>query len=889
MAVRINKILYKIAITLLFTFIICGNSYASSWTDNEEKSIYEVYDEEQQSAVQKELEGLESVYTGVTGDVLGDLIGKLFITIGDGLYKIFAGMGFELNTIIYGRVGGSAYITNNVSLFTYELSSGNVYGIVSMALFNVLRSSFVLIMLCMLWFHLMAFIYSSGNARAREKLKDKVSTFIILLISLILLPKILDLFLYVRDTCLYAIMVRCDDLVKSVASAVNPSWVSDAGARLNLVGTFKEIVNNDPSFVNDGMYLGAVVVQFYFGLSYISAAVAMVILVIAFPFVCVLELKEHGSVGDWIKQVLGILINPIIDSCLLLIPMLFAVLGYDNNSVGYSFVALIVCGCIIPARGVIRVLMRLGNGMGLELAGLGAALGAMRLGTSIAKGIVGTAAKVKEGLASARSDEDLANLYNEQAQRLDLASINDEDDMSEGMSELLGDGAYSGFQKVNDLELEGMSPEERANARNENMRHGLDALDERKSNLTDEIKQEETRSSKISQEMADIDEHTAELKTEKALLDHKNPENFGAIRDIEQKIAENDIDKKKLSSEQAKIRSGNNYRKEQIGKIDALTNRTKNKIIGMRAGGVGSGLGYSHSGGMEHDEQNLLSKYANVENFEMPAFKNLSLERKADLYQKRARQTRLRTVGSASIGAIGGMTGAAVGFGGATFFSPAAKMYATSALMDTGGAAGNFAGAAIGSKISNIQMPRTRQSYKPIRTTTNNVSGYKEPLKLVIPEMSNVDYSDYDQEQRSYKRATNYTPNWSLPEEERYKYENALRGIMSSVDSNSVNHQIKRTMREASVVARQSRNAIKMGGEIPMTEAERSEVNRVIVEEALDSFSRSMSENILLSEKYVEKSEDMNLDEFGKYIEERFANSSRNQIKSYLKSKGILF
>jgi hypothetical protein len=861
-------------------------------TDNEEKSIYDVYDEQQQSAVQNELEGLDSVYTGVAGDVLGDLIGKLFITIGDGLYKIFAGMGFELNTIIYGRVGGFAYITNNISLFTYELSNGNVYGIVSMALFNVLRSSFALIMICILWYQLMAFIYSSGNPRARERLKDRISTFLILFISLLILPKILNFSIYVRDTCLYAIMVRSDELIKSVGSVANPSWVSDAGARLNLIGTFKEIVNNDPSFVNDSMYLGAVVVQFYFGLSYISAAVAMVILVIAYPFVCLLELKEHGSVGDWIKQVLGILVNPIIDSCILIIPMLFAILGSGNNTVGYSFIALIVCGCIIPARGVIRVLMRLGNGMGLELAGLGAAFGAMRLGTSIAKGIVGTAAKMKEGLTSAKSDEEMADLHNEQAQRLDLASINEEDDMSEGMSELLGNGGNSRFQKVNESELEGMSPEERTNARNENMKHGLDSLDERKSNLTDEIKQEETRSSKISQEMADIDEHTAELKADKALLDHKNPENFGAIRDIEQKIAENDVDKKKLSSEQAKIRSGNNYRKEQIGKIDALTNRTKNKIIGMRAGGVNSSRGYSHGGETDHDEQKLLNKYANVVNFEMPAFKNLSLERKADLYQKRARQTRLKTVGSASLGTIGGMTGAAVGFGGATFFSPAAKMYATSALMDTGSGVGSFAGDAIGSKISNIQMPkRTRQSYRPIRTTANNISEYIEPPKLALPEMSNVDYSDYDQEQRSYKRATNYTPNWSQPEEERYKYENALRGIMSSDDlKNSVNQQIKRTMREASVVARQSRNTIKMGGEIPMTETERIEKNRVIVEEALDSFSRSMSENILSSEasKYVEKSEDMNLDEFGKYIKERFEHSSRNQLKSYLKSKGIL-
>lgn len=905
-------------ISFMFSIIFSSNSFASSWTVNVDQSIYErAYDEEQQEAIQKELEGLDSRYDGIAGDVLGDLFSKLFITVGDQSYKLLAGIGFDLNAIIFGRVGGSAYLTDNISLFTYELKSGNIYGIASMAIFNVLRGSFAILMICVLWYSLVAFIYSSGSAKSRERLKENVTGFIILFLSLLLMPNLLDVVLYVKDIILYSVMVRGSDLINSVGSSINSSWDAAAGTgsvafdffgtggQYNLVGTFRTLVKNDPSFTNSCMYLGSVILQFYFGVTYICSTVAMVVLVVMYAFVCWLELIERGVMHDWIKQVAGILLNPIIDSCLLLIPMLVAVLGYDNDNVGYSFVALIICSCVIPARGVIRSLLHLGNGMGFELAGLGAAFGAMRLGSSLIKGLGGMVSRTREGMTSAKNDEDLAGLYNEQAQMLDLASVNEEEDMKEDMEGMFRDGEgidASGipFQPVSEAEMSGMSAEERVRARNANMNQGLEALNIRKGQLSDEAKQWDTRSSEISQEIADIDGHTSELKAERASLNQKDPNQLGAIQEIDQKIAENGIDKQKLVSEQARIRSENSWRKEQIGRIDTLSTRAKSAIVGMRAGGLYRAGSGNHNGGMSavSDEQALLDRYANIDNFEMPAFSNISLERKSELYQKRAKQTRMKALGSATMGTVGGVAGAAVGFGGTTFFSPTAKMYGMSAFMDIGASTGDVVGGVVGSKV--VDFPRPKVPQVKLRgpggpspsSSGPAISGYIEQPQVTIQTASDNYYSDNDQE-RHYPRATpNYKQNWVFPEEELQKHENTFQAIMSDDSSKKVmNQRIKRAMREVSVIARQSKESIKMGGEIPKTESERAEKNQMIIEEAVDSFSRSLSESISMADipEYVARSNEFNFDDFGRYIEDRYTKTSATQLKNYLKSKGILF
>lgn len=129
--------------------------------------------------------------------------------------------------------------------------------------------------------------------------------------------------------------------------------------------------------------------------------------------------------------------------------------------------------------------------------------------------------------------------------------------------------------------------------------------------------------------------------------------------------------------------------------------------VGGSGGFGGSGYGGTQSG----VDQDLLEKYANTSNFESPEFKNLSPEKKAELYRKRSFQQFGGAAGKALLGAGGMVGGAAVAGMATTFFSPATKLQAMGIGMDAGGsfggAVGGLAGSALGGKIAD-KIPGAR-------------------------------------------------------------------------------------------------------------------------------------------------------------------------------------
>lgn len=144
---------------------------------------------------------------------------------------------------------------------------------------------------------------------------------------------------------------------------------------------------------------------------------------------------------------------------------------------------------------------------------------------------------------------------------------------------------------------------------------------------------------------------------------------------------------------------------EAFGK-DAANAAYKDGVGGSGEFG-GSGYGGTQSG----VDQDLLEKYANTSNFESPEFKNLSPEKKAELYRKRSFQQFGGAAGKALLGAGGMVGGAAVAGMATTFFSPATKLQAMGIGMDAGGsfggAVGGLAGSALGGKLAD-KIPGAR-------------------------------------------------------------------------------------------------------------------------------------------------------------------------------------
>lgn len=709
---------------LIFVLTFCMapvSSYADGpWTDRADQSIYDSTGDAPDSSTPDMLDG----------GIFAELLGEFCIGIGDGLNFLLTSFGCDLNAIIFGRVGGASARTGDVALFSFDMGTGNIYGLVGMAMYGYLRNLVFTLMVPVFLYYLVGFLYSNGNPRVKERLLGMSKLFVASSIGFILFPQLLEIALYLRDAMLHAIMTGSQSLILKVADSVGSGvnmWDNSyafffgSGGDYNLISQFRAMAkpNGKVVFINSMLYVGAVVYQAYLAVCYISAAVCMVVLVLLFPFAALFEMVERGTISNWMRQVLGILLNPVIDSCLLLIPMFFMIIGTAQESKGYALIALIICGCIIPARGVIRGFLHIGNGMGMELAGFGTIMGATSLMRSIGSGIGAAAGALAHASADAKSDKINADMTDDLAdvqKKQDLEDINKGEALQSEMEDIIGenpdldmDDAETsfafGYQPTPKEEMHEKSPHAQAAATAQNIASGIDALGRKKDSLNEHIRSNDSKIASIGEEIAMDNEQIASMKAEKQAIqaeqneqkkrgDTPSADGYARIRELDQGIGEAEHSRSVRMEEQSRLRGENARTKEEIGRIDALSARARSAISPSRSsfGGGVSGIG----NGISEEEQEILDQYATIDNFESPQFKNISLERKAALYRERAAKTRVRGATTAA-GTMAGMTfGATAGMAMTAFSSPAAKMQMTA----IGGAMGANAGGVLGEVLA---------------------------------------------------------------------------------------------------------------------------------------------------------------------------------------------
>ena len=709
---------------LIFVLTFCMapvSSYADGpWTDRADQSIYDSTGDAPDSSTPDMLDG----------GIFAELLGEFCIGIGDGLNFLLTSFGCDLNAIIFGRVGGASARTGDVALFSFDMGTGNIYGLVGMAMYGYLRNLVFTLMVPVFLYYLVGFLYSNGNPRVKERLLGMTKLFVASSIGFILFPQLLGIALYLRDAMLHALMTGSQSMILKVADSVGSgvnmgdnsyAFFFGSGGDYNLISQFRAMAkpNGKVVYINSILYVGAVVYQAYLAVCYISAAVCMVVLVLLFPFAALFEMVERGTISNWMRQVLGILLNPVIDSCLLLIPMFFMIIGTAQESKGYALIALIICGCIIPARGVIRGFLHIGNGMGMELAGFGTIMGATSLMRSIGSGIGAAAGALAHASADAKSDKINADMTDDLAdvqKKQDLEDINKGEALQSEMEDIIGenpdldmDDAETsfafGYQPTPKEEMHEKSPHAQAAATAQNIASGIDALGRKKDSLNEHIRSNDFKIASIGEEIAMDNEQIASMKAEKQAIqaeqneqkkrgDTPSADGYARIRELDQGIGEAEHSRSVRMEEQSRLRGENARTKEEIGRIDALSARARSAISPSRSsfGGGVSGIG----NGISEEEQEILDQYATIDNFESPQFKNISLERKAALYRERAAKTRVRGATSAA-GTMAGMTfGTTAGMAMTAFSSPSAKMQMTA----IGGAMGANAGGVLGEVLA---------------------------------------------------------------------------------------------------------------------------------------------------------------------------------------------
>lgn len=917
---KVWRILLAICFALFFTILLQYAAYASGWIDGTDSSIYDGgMTGEKKNAVEEVLFYIWNTIKTLKGDLLSSMFSDMIRSMGDGLYYMLSMAGIDMNAIVYGRVGGAAFFNDGVALFTYELVPGNPYGIVSMQMYGALRMLFVLGIICVLIARLAAFLYGSGGGKQREQLKETTTYSVILLLTVILMPYMLGVILFLRDVVLYVVMARGGGLIEKVSDTIYPGIRSiitfnvnqigtdimyafyGSGGEFNLITMFREAAGGN--LVNSLMYIGAVALTLYFAFSYASVAMSQVVMVVSFPIACVVSLFDRSVMKGWMKQMVGTLIIPILDSFLMLIPIFFGLLGKSQSVSGYTILQFILCSCIIPARGYVRMWLGFGGPSSMELAGIGALMGALQLG----KAVAGAAISLGTGHLAAGTavalDESMGDLFSERQGIKDLEEVNTMDKLNHDVDDLFGqtqqrgNGAGSMAQETH--QSFGQEADTAGNSRGTgsqaDLREKIDELEKRRAIFTDHMKRNDVRSAEIGRQAAILDEDIASLKAEKAAAHSMGEERKGHVEQCDRLITENELAKKHLALEASDIKKDNAIKSGQVARLDAVSKRAREAMVGMRAAG-GGGAGISEG------EQALLDKYANIENFETPEFKNISLERKAELYRERAMTTRRRARLQTAMGAAGAVTGATMGIGATMFGSPATKMYGTA----IGIQAGAGIGALVEEAVYNHQSVATYRRSQP----ENVMTGTDVPLGTrtrTIDRQARITQKENVRQQvlidRQMEVATEYSEGDTYEKrqgfqdfgDEKHQWgfggqasdERIWNQILSTPERyKRMETEVRKALTTASANVRIMRQ--NLDGDFDKGAREK---NQEIMENAMETFAAEFSFNMLNSGVIPEESiyEGFDAESYMQFIETKVRSRAPEILREKLKSMGLLY
>lgn len=645
-------IAFILLICICATTVLSENTYRAeaAWFNAEDSFIYKEPETEDINKIDNLVDWLINAAGGLVDSILGTLLGQVFISLGDGINEILWQFGIGLDTIIFGRVNG-AVPKNKIPLFTFGLEKGNVYGMVAMGVYSIISGLCILFIIMRLLYYMVAFIYTNGGAKAREDLQNIVAHVVISIVMTVLFAQILYICIYLRDLILYYVSEGIDNLYVTILQ----SWRTSGGNSLfdladniysgvaenhadsitvffsatssnSIIANFrKEAVGL--GLMNSIVYLGSILFTVYMAISYISLSLSMVLVTVFFPLCCLMEFKERGKIGYWFRVIISFLLTPIIDAVLLYIPIIM------NAVRAPGLVILVLLFSIIPARNFVRKLLNLERP--LDVAPVVTALGAMMLRKLARAAVTGY---TKNGERIQEMHEAAVNLESIKAQKKDLGEA------SENLENEAVNIAGSEFMRpLNpETDLAGLSVQQAALAREDNVMGALNSVNNEIGETQKQIDANNAMSANLGSDIAEVDAERVQLMQRKsALLDADGKDN-GAdglykkqeIKKIDDALADNALRKSSLVKEQKSVlqkNADNKIRQQALmvksQKLSELSNKIHNKNVTMGC----------------HNLDNVRTNNATLENFETPAYRNISMERKAELYKLRAEGIRKET------------------------------------------------------------------------------------------------------------------------------------------------------------------------------------------------------------------------------------------------------
>lgn len=633
---------------------------------------------------------------------------KFIVSLGDGLNGLMSSIDATLDNIIFGRL-----IRYGTNIFSFELVKGNPWGIIGIVLYTILRDiTFTMTAIFIIWFFTRS-AWRSGSAEARKEFKESVQRAIIVFILLAIMPRVLDALIAFKDIILHAISVQLGDL----------SGFSLLGNDEGGIISFYKSQTQDHHIIDALLYLGAVFITVFYSVTYLTTAVSVMVLFIFFPFVGAMSFFDSRLMTQWIKMIIGDFLMPILDTILLILPVLIkSILGDD--SIKTYFVIIVTCFAVIPSRALIRMLLGVAGTPRSEMLGMGAMMAAGRL----IGGMGRKAGHIKDDLKSSwrdsKADRERADLYD------DLAALESEYGLSSNTaaplsklssisSSFLDD--ESGKDKIDGLEsyqLENMGDLDDIN----------DDFDTSNEGIPDSLNNELE-----SLSVTDMDNDINSLESEDTFI--PADDELQALSSNQEMMAGDDRDILNSS-----INENGEIQEEQIGTSEDNIGEVAS-ANGM-ASSVSSGDEAEFRDGMatlSEEEKlaiaknNVLKKHANTRNFEDPEFQNvLNFAERAQLYRKRANRSRIGGTASAFGSFAGGMAGGAafatVAGGANMFAGPSASLIAASTVGSMGTSIGANIGSAITTGTTNAVLDgKVAKTVKPLGDVAKTVYNQGSP------------------------------------------------------------------------------------------------------------------------------------------------------------------
>lgn len=325
--------------------------------------------------------------------MINSVICWILSNIGKMLFSIMDGIGASLDQLIYGR------LVTDTPLFTFDLSTGNVYGVVSAAMYSILRAIAVVLMIVVFMGKIALAAWKNGSV-AKSSLRDAFTGFIGSALMLALMPNLVDLALFIRDVVLY--LIGTTGATNLFGSQSSSSIIAVLGAAAN------------DNIVSSIIFIAAVVLNLYFLLGYVGVALSMTVDFVLFPFVVIKSNYDKSTIGNWLTEMLSCMVVPIVDAILIMLPSFLGIYASSLDTIdsfGVAVVQVIICYLIIPTRAAARNILGLRVNP-LESSGLFAA-GA--LGMAAAKGLKNMIQDSKETKKNAAADQESAELEDDLA------------------------------------------------------------------------------------------------------------------------------------------------------------------------------------------------------------------------------------------------------------------------------------------------------------------------------------------------------------------------------------------------------------------------------------------------------------------------------------------